>query len=131
MQNPSRLLIPYLIVFFIFTVMILLFHRFLENKGIDVYLLHAANIFFLLISILVFLIQKKALQHTNPNVFIRSIMSGIIIKMLLCVIAVLVYALLINNNFSAASILIGLFIYMAYLTAEVFVTLKLNKKHNG
>ncbi|MBK8711214.1 MAG: hypothetical protein IPL97_04925 [Niastella sp.] len=131
MQNSYKLLTPYIIVFIIFTLLILALHGFLIHHGIDAYLLHGANLFFLFISILVFFIQKKALQNKNPNVFIRSIMSGIIIKMLLCIIAVLVYALAINKNFSAASILIGLFIYMAYLSAEVMVTLKLNKRHHG
>ena len=58
-------------------------------------------------------------------------MSGLMIKMLLCVIAVLVYALIINKNYSASSILVCLFIYLVYLTAEVAVTLKLNKRQNG
>jgi len=127
----SRLLLPFVIVFIILSLLILAGWSFLINKGFDPIVLMGANGFFLLIALLVFMLQKKALFNPNPNVFIRSVMSGMMIKMGLCVAAVLVYTLSAGDSFNKKSVFVGLLLYLVYLAVEVRAITKLNKQHHG
>jgi hypothetical protein len=76
-------------------------------------------------------IQLKGMHHTNPNVFVRSIMGSMMIKMFLTVIAVFIYVSSTGNNFNKKGILIALFFYLIYLAVEVMTILKMNKSKNA
>jgi len=131
MNVSSRLLLPFVIVFIVISLLVVAGWSFLKARGIDPFILIGANVFFLLMSFLVFLLQKKALHNPNPNVFVRSVMGGMMIKMALCVVAVLAYTLLSGGSFNKKSIFIALFLYLIYLAAEVRALTKLNKDHHG
>ena len=115
MSLSSRFLFPVLGLFALISVLILSLSGFLKKYGIDTNVLLVANGIFLLLNIIVFLIQKKALSHPNPNVFIRSVMGGMMLKMIVCAIAVIAYVLSIGPGYHKRSVFISLFIYLIYL----------------
>ncbi len=129
MNRSQKTLLPILILFVIFCLLIVLAKTLCIKYLIDRKVLIAANILFLLLSLAVFFLQKKALQNTNPNVFVRSIIAGIMIKMFSTAIAVLAYVLIIGNSYNTAAVFISLVMYLIYLAAEVFAISKLNKKN--
>lgn len=131
MSPSARFLYPLLGLFAILTVMIFSLKNILVKNGIDANVLLAANLIFLLINILVFLYQKKALTHANPNVFIRSVMSGMMIKMFVCAIAVLAYVLLTDKDYNKKSVFIAMFFYLIYLAVEVASLMRLNNNRNA
>ena len=90
-----------------------------------------ANLLFLLTAVLVFFMQKKALANSNPNVFIRSIMTGMLIKMFSTVTAVFAYVIFAGNGFNKKAVFISLFLYLIYLAAEVIAISGENKKRNA
>lgn len=120
---------PVIIIFAAITVLILALKGFLVHKGFDIYVLLGANTLFFLMGLLVFSLQKKALSNANPNVFVRSVISGMMIKMFACVIAVLAYVVLTGNDYNKRSVFLSLFIYLIYLAAEVAAIMQLNKKN--
>lgn len=99
------------------------------NLRYDIMLL--ANCLFFLISIFAILMQQKALKNSNPNVYIRSVMGGMMLKMALCVGAVAVYIVGFPNSYSAATIFVCMFLYLIYLAVEVFTATKLGRYKNG
>jgi hypothetical protein len=123
--------VPLFIVFILFTISVFLSQPVLVKYGLDKNILLIANALFLILGIITFRIQQKALQNSNPNIFIRSVMSVMMIKMFVCVIAVLIYVLSNRENYSRASIFAGVFLYFVYLMVEVNVLLKLNKQKNA
>lgn len=127
----NKILAPYFIVFGIISGFVLVCWNILAKWGMDHYVLLGANSLFLLMCLLVFAIQKNALSKANPNVFIRSIMSGMMIKMFLCVIAVLIYTVASGDAFNKRSVFVSLLLYLVYLAIEVMVMTKLNKQKNG
>jgi hypothetical protein len=130
MSLSSRFLFPILGLFLIITLVIWAFSAFLQRNGIHTGVLLVANGIFLLLNIIVFLIQKKAIAHPNPNVFIRSVMGGMMLKMLVCAVAVLAYVLSVGPGYNKRSVFISLFIYLIYLAVEVTILMRLNnKKH--
>lgn len=129
MNLSNRMLLPFVLVFSFFLLLIFLSWNKLAKWEIDGMALLGANIFFLLVSLLVFFILKKSMGSSNPHVFIRAVIGGMMIKMFLTVIAVLVYALASGESFSKYAVFAALFIYLFYLAAEVAAVLKLNKKN--
>ncbi len=131
MITANRALAPFLIVFFLISLIIGIAWGPLQHAGMDNLVLLGANTLFLLMCILVFFIQKKALSNPNPNVFIRSVMSGMMIKMFSCVIAVLIYTVSSGAAFNKRSVFVSLLLYLVYLGVEVMAVSRLNKKSNG
>ena len=100
----------------------------LSRFQFDNALLWAANIFFLTLSLITLALQIKSMKNKNPNVFIRSVMGGILIKMFGSLLAVFVYVIYNNYKFDKGSMFLGLCFYLFYLMAEVTTLMKLNRK---
>ena len=101
----------------------------LMQWGIDYYVLIIANALFFVVNLVAFLLQKRALQNTNPNVFVRSVMGSMLIKMFVCVAAIIIYRLIAGNAVSKISVFAAMFLYLVYLGLEVALITKMNKKN--
>lgn len=130
MKLFGKMLLPLLLIFISVNAFILLTPALWLKYHIDEDVLIYANLIFLSTGILVFFIQKKALTNSNPNVFIRSIMSGMLIKMFTTVIAVFAYVMRAGKGFDKKAVFISLFLYLIYLAAEVIAISQQNKKRN-
>lgn len=119
---------PLSLLFLVILIFVSTSNNFLTNNSIDPSILFYANILLFIISMVSFSIQTLGLKNTNPNVFIRSVIGSMMIKMFVVVIAVLIYVNMIGNNFNKRGIFIALLLYLFYLAAEVFTVMKMNKK---
>ena len=122
---------PLLLTFLLLSILIKTSEAFLKSNNIDTSILLNANWFLFLIGILTLGIQSKAIHHNNLNVFIRSVMGGMMIKMFLSAIAVFVYVYTSAEEFNKRGIFIAMFFYLIYLAVEVFSLMKMNKAKNG
>jgi hypothetical protein len=131
MRSEIKDLLPFIILFILFNNFFLFGKNILAKWGVDNLVLIIANSVFFIINIVAYAMQKKALKNANPNVFIRSVMAGMMIKMAICIIAVMIYALAFKNNFSKYSVFAAVFLYFIYLAVEVRAATKLNKQKNA
>lgn len=113
------------------TLTIIASSNYFQSKGIDTNVLLVANFFFFSISIGSMSLQMKALNHQNPNVFVRSIMGGLFMKMMLTGFALIIYYLLSAKAFNSKAVFVSLFLYLIYLIVEVSTIMKLNKSKNA
>lgn len=104
---------------------------FLKTKQIDSTVIGCANIFFFAITMLSMFMQMKALKHSNPNVFIRSVMGGLFLKMVLTAVALVIYFVISGKNFNTKAVFVSLFLYLIYLGIEVETMMSLNSKKNA
>ncbi len=130
MKLFGKILLPILIIFVLLSILILFANTLWQKFNVDKNVLLGANVLFLITGVLVFFLQKKALTNPNPNVFVRSIIGGMMIKMFSTVIAVLAYVVLEGNGYNKNAVFISLFMYLIYLAAEVYAISKVNKKKN-
>jgi heme/copper-type cytochrome/quinol oxidase subunit 3 len=114
-----------------FSLLLLGGHAFLLKRGIDREVLLISNTVIYVMSIIAFLLQQKAMQDKNPQVFIRAVMATMMIRMLVCVVAVVLYKFFSGDAFSSTAVFISLFFYLIYLAVEVAAIMKLNKNKNG
>ncbi|MBC7889326.1 MAG: hypothetical protein H7Z13_15725 [Ferruginibacter sp.] len=131
MHPRKKIIVPLIALFVIFSGSLTASKNLLAKWGIDYNVLIIANALFFIISLIAFFMQQKALHNTNPNVFVRSVMAGMLIKMFICVTAVITYRLVAGNNVSKLSVFAAMFLYLLYLGVEVAVITKLNKQHNA
>jgi hypothetical protein len=131
MRNSSRFLIPIVGLFVVICLVIFSLSTFLNSYGIDRNVLLAANCLFLVLNVAIFLGQKKALYHSNPNVFVRTVMGGMMVKMMACAIAVIAYVVTVGGTYDKKAVFIALFIYLIYLAVEVATLMRLNNKKNA
>lgn len=131
MSFSMKRLLPIVILFIIVNALVLVFGKKLEGYNIDSSVILGANILFLLISIFSFFIQTRGMNHSNPHVFVRSVMTGMMLKMLLCVAAVFIYVYTSGEGFNKKGVFISLFLYLFYLAAEVKIMMNMNSKKNA
>lgn len=131
MQPKNKVFIPLIVLFTVISGGLIVSNGFFAKHGIDSDVLIIANIIFFLLNLLAFFMQRKALQNSNPNVFVRSVMGGMLIKMAVVVTAVIVYRLIAGNGVSKVSVFAAMFLYLIYLGVEVAVITKLNRQKNG
>lgn len=131
MHQTLRRLTPVIILFAIITGLLVVFSSALRAVGFDVTVLIYANIILLLISVFSFIMQARGLKNSNPNVFIRSVMGGMMLKMLICVAVIFAYVSLSGPLFSKRSVFASLLLYLVYLAVESAVIMKLNKSKNA
>ena len=83
---------------------------------------------FLVLTVIIFAV---AMYNNNPNVFIRSVMGGMIIKVFACVIAVVAYYFISKGAFNKPAVYASMVIYIVYLVVEVRTIMNLNKTKNA
>ena len=130
MNFRYKVLLPLFVTFFVLTAIIILANMFYAGV-IDYTVVMSANCLFFLISLFVFRMQFLAMHNSNPNVFIRSVMGGMIIKVFGCIIAVVAYYFLSGKMFNKPAVYISMVIYIIFLTVEVRTIMKLNKQKNA
>lgn len=131
MKNENKILLPLLMVFLAATVIIFAARAVFEKWDAKTYILLIGNCIFLFVSLLVFKLQKKALANDNPNVFIRSIMSGMLIKMVAIIAALVIYWLISGRDFNKPTVIIAVVLYLVYFITGVYCTMQLNKNKNA
>jgi hypothetical protein len=131
MTSRNKIILPLITLFVVFSGAIMACKNLLTKWRIDPDVLIIANVLFFLISLLVFFMQRKALSNSNPNVFVRSVMGGMLLKMSVCIVCVIVYRLVAGSNVSKISVFAAMFLYLLYLAVEVAVITKMVKHKNA
>ena len=130
MKLFGKMLLPLFIIFIVLTIFIFSVGKLWDTYDIDRNVLLGANLLFFGTGLLAFFMQKNALNNKNPNIFIRSVIAGMMIKMFSTVIAVLAYVVLVGQTYNKKAVFISLFMYLLYLAAEVTAISKVNSKKN-
>ncbi len=119
MKLFNKTFLPLAVLFIFVNVILFTATSFWQKFNIDINVLIGANILFLALAFIAFVIQKNALKNPNPNVFIRSVIGGTMIKMFGTVIAVLFYVLMVGKGYSKNAVFASLLLYLIYLAIEV------------
>lgn len=131
MQKSRKTILPLALLFIFLNTAFLLMPSFFERYGINRDVLIVANTLLFLSNFIVFLLQKKALKNANPNVFIRSVMAGTMIKMVIIAGAFIGYVVWARKAINKPAVYISIFLYFLYLAVEVIMAMKMNKQQNG
>jgi lysylphosphatidylglycerol synthetase-like protein (DUF2156 family) len=128
MTAQRKVLLPLVLIFIFINSFLFVAKNLLTKWNIDRDVVITANLIFFIVSVLVFLMQRKALANPNPHAFVRSVMGGMMLKMFVCIIAVIIYVVAAGKAYNKPAVFASLFLYLVYLVVEVAVIMKLNKR---
>ena len=129
MSNENRkIFLPVILVFVILNGFIIVFKTFLENNGFDRDFLIIANLLLFTLSLAALYLQCRAILSNNPNAFVRGVYAAMIIKLFVCMIAVLVYAFIKTSNVNKPALFTSMGIYILYTSFEVAGLMKAARK---
>ena len=128
-KKDQKAIVPLFIFFMAVNSFCLLFKDWLNAKGIDHIVLGIGNCILFSLSVIIYFMQKKSLQNPNPNVFVRIVMAGTLIKLVVIACAVSIYLLIAGKNKSNYAIVASMALYFVYTFIEVKTVSRLNKEH--
>ncbi len=131
MNLRIRNVFPLIVTFLFLTVAALIAMLLDKSNKVDYTIVIASICLFFLVSLLIFRMQYQAMYHSNPNVFVRSVMMGMIIKILICIGAAVAYYFTSGPAFNKPAVYLGMIVYVIFLTVEVRTIMKLNKTKNA
>ncbi|MBS1946209.1 MAG: hypothetical protein JST47_00435 [Bacteroidetes bacterium] len=119
--------LPIVIVFLVAAITLIAGRFFFPStiKSFDA--LAVGNVILLVAAFFSFRFYQKAIGNDNTMVFLRMVYSAMLLKMLLCIAAVLMYAFM-SKPIDKLAILVFFGLYFVYTFAEIKIVLRLNKK---
>lgn len=120
--------LPILLIFVFTTAIIILVPSldFLWNMDRNVML--AGNFILFAATFLSFRLYKKALANNNVHAFLRMIYGGMFAKMMICLVAALIYIMAVKKDVSKGAIFGCMFLYFVYTFVEISIIMKLSRK---
>ncbi|HMW27670.1 MAG TPA: hypothetical protein PKM83_02075 [Ferruginibacter sp.] len=127
----AKNILPLIISFLVLSLVILAGKLFYHTGQVDYGVVLFFNCLFFLSGLLVFRMLYRAMQHSNPNVFVRTVMAGTMLKMGICIVAVIGYYFVSRPAFNKPAVYAGMIIYVVYLVVVVRTVMQLNRKQHA
>ena len=132
MNNKWRAFLPIVFICVIVIVIMISGQKLFDQWNVDTGVVLIANFILFLITSFSFILAQKGIKHSNPNVFFRSVYSGIMLKLFACIIAAFIYISMNRSHLNKPALFISMGLYLVYTFVEVSVLMKLLKhKPNG
>jgi hypothetical protein len=127
----TRLLNPITFVVFIpVTILLVVFYNKIIQLHIDPLVLITGNSILYIITVIALYFHRKGFLDKNPNVFFRAVYASMLLRMFICIAAVLVYAIMAGNALNKYSLLLCFLFYFIYAFIEVRQIFSLLKKQS-
>lgn len=130
MKNNRKLYLPIVVIFLLLNALIFTTRRWQEEWGFSKEVLLAGNLILFVVSMVSLLFHSRGALHQNPNAFLRSVYSSLLLKMFGIVAAVLIYAVAAENNLNKPSLFFCMALYFVYTFVEVRLVMRLLKQKN-
>ena len=127
-RNKFRPFLPIIILFIIVNAFLIAARTSIESRGFDQPMLIYANILLLATTFFSYLIARRGLADPNPNAFVRSVTGSMMAKMLLVIIAILIYVFSIEGEINKPSLFAAMALYLVYTFLEVGILTKQVKR---
>jgi hypothetical protein len=124
----SRSFRPILLIFIITTALFLTNRARLSQWDIDVDVLIIGNLVLFAATAVSFFLFTRSLHSKNPQAIVRTVYSGVLSKMMICLITVFVYISIVGKGVNKAGVFGCMFLYFLYTTIEVLTLMKLSKQ---
>ncbi len=130
--NKRKPFIPILLFFVLLNAFFISGRSLLANWGVDHEVLIIGNILIFIITLISFWVGVKGLKSSNPHAFVRSVYTGMMIKLFICIIAAFIYIAAYKKDLNKPAFFTLMGLYLVYTFIEVAVLTKmLKQKANG
>jgi hypothetical protein len=132
MKNGNqKKFIPIIILFVFLNGLIFFFRSLLGDNGFNINFLLISNLLLFVLSLTGFIVQGRAIRSLNPQKFVRGVYTSMMIKMFICMIAVLIYLVMNKENINKPALFSSMVIYIFYTIIEVSGLMKAARKNTN
>lgn len=132
LRHRYGVLAPVVLLFVIVNSLPLLLRRLWPSLALDGDVLIIGNLFLFLLTLASFFIAKRGLYNPNQHAFNRAVMTGIMVKMFLTIIAAFAYIATYKKALNKPALFICMGLYLLYTFLEVAaLTRSLRTKTNA
>src|ERR1700743_959948 len=110
---------PILLVFVVLSIAFYLCSTALMSREIDYRVLLTGNLLLFSVTAVSFLLYIKGLRNQNMHAFVRVMYGSLLVKFFVCLVAVLIYAMVMKAAVNRNGILGCFILYMLYTFLEV------------
>lgn len=75
-----------------------------------------------------FQLYRRSLSNNNVHAFLRMIYGGMFAKMMICLVAAVIYIMIVKKDVSKGAIFGCMFLYFLYTFTEISIIMKLSRK---
>ncbi len=126
--STSRSSLPLTFFFILITALLLLGKKPLQARGVDMPVLFAGNLLLFAVSLGSLLLYQRAMAHPTTMGFLRHTYSGLFLKLLVCIFAILLYVVINRTeHINKPAILACVFLYFIYSLLEMRSLMQWNK----
>lgn len=122
---------PLAILFLITTVLFIAGRSYLFAWNVDATVLLAGNCILFAVTLFSFYLFARSLHATNPYAITRMIYGSVMVRLVVCLVAVLTYILIERKNVNKAAIIGCLVLYVVYTGMEVAIVTKKSKQQKN
>ena len=133
-NTPGKSFWPIVVIFVVIALLVVTTRSWLAAQwSMDFMVVLVGNAVLFLATALSFYLYSKALRNNNTQLFLRMMYSSLLVKMVFCLIATLLYLVVAGKGFNKAGVIASLILYVVYTYAEVKVLMRLikNQPKNG
>jgi hypothetical protein len=123
-MRKNRPFLPVVLVFVILNALFISGKSLLKQWRVDQDVLIIGNAILFAITLVSYLLAKNSLKNSNPNVFVRAIIGGIMIKLFVAIIATFVYIATSKYQVNKPALFTCMGLYLVYTFIEVSVLTK-------
>ena len=119
--------LPVIIVFCIVTALLIAGKAWLIKWGVNFTVVVVGNIILFAVSVASLLLYQRAMAHASTMGFLRNTYSGLLLKLFVCLVAVLIYAMVAREHVNKEGIFACVFLYFLYALLEMRSLMQWNK----
>lgn len=130
--NKQKAFVPILLFFVLLNALFIVGRSTLENWGANQQVLILGNALLFMITIISFWMGSRGVKSSNPHAFVRSVYSGMMVKLFICIIAAFIYIAAYKKDLNKPAFFTLMGLYLVYTFIEVSALTKmLKQKANG
>ena len=123
----SKFPLPLIMLFCVVTALLVLGKSQLLQWGVDPMVIIAGNILLFMVSIASLFLYQRAMAHPTTMGFLRNTYGGLFFKLLVCIIAMVIYILADRAHVNKPGIFACVFLYFVYTLLEMRSLMQWNK----
>lgn len=127
-KSVTRSFTPLLLIFIITNALFLSSRPLLNGWGLSVNVLLAGNVILFLATALSFYLYTRSMQSKNAQAVVRTVYSGVLAKMMICLVAVFIYISIAGKGVNKGGVIGCMVLYLLYTFTEVTILMKLSKQ---
>jgi CDP-diglyceride synthetase len=129
--STRKLYIPVLLFFVFINAVLIGMKKPLLNLGIDQAVAISGNLVLFIATLLSLFLYQRAMVHASTHGFLRNAYSGLIAKLVICLVSVGIYAMAERQNVNKQGIFACVFFYFIYSIIEMRSLMRWNKERTN